>query len=137
MAKNGAKVVQVRAPKSKTPAQKLRSEQNKRFAAERLERLQGKQKLANAARKAGFFGSDDVVITKHAEAMLVTAAGQYCHFALNECGDASKIIRSWLKDSITLEPLYLKQKIVNFLARPKNVDIKTFIDNILQNRKVA
>jgi hypothetical protein len=61
MAKEAAQKVK----KGKTPAQLAKKEENERKAAERLAKLQTRQKLARELRAQGFVGTDDQIIDKY------------------------------------------------------------------------
>lgn len=147
MAKNVTKLTHVHVSKNtKTPAQRLKAEQNVAAAAERLERLQAVQNDAKEGRKLGMRGKTDLEVASQyrihkaeleAAALSAEAAGEVAKI-LADAGGYKKRIVGFLADRITKEPAFVLQKINDFMSRPRNKDVKDYIDHVreLRNKPV-
>ncbi len=117
----------------KTAAQRQRAAENIRAAGQRLEALQAKQKLANEARKAGFYGTDDQVIAKKAEMDQAIEASLAVNQILTACGVYRRRVEGFLAARINREPTFVLQKLNDFFSRPRNSDVKAYVEKSMNN----
>lgn len=153
------KVVVERIKKGKTPAQKAKTAENMRAAAERLARLQAKQKLANSLRaKHGYIGTNpDEIIAQHDRTLervareLYKAEKQAEREAANKAEkDASdyvgmvlslpktgRIVANWLNNRIDFPAIEVKVLIEKFLAKENNEYHKVAVEHHLAKASAA
>ena len=143
MAKNVTKPVHVHVSKNvKTPAQKEKAIQNAAAAAQRLERLQAVQADAREGRKLGFTGLTDQIVADKYQAHLAAQAAAAKEVELrgkvNEILSASgtyrKRIEGFLAGRIKMEASFVLQKINDFMSRPRNADVKAYVDKVMELR---
>ena len=109
MAKNNnGPVLNVRAPKAKTPAQQRKAAINRIAAMNRLADLQ-------AAQKAGFRSVED-----YKRGLANEVARDWCGKVFSVRGYGGTIQR-WLAGRIELQPLEVQRLVKGFLNRPNNV----------------
>lgn len=121
MAKNSTAPVAVRTAKPKTAAQLAKRDRNVAQAAERLARLQAKQKLVKELRAKGFKGTDDEIIQRFNTEQRHNEAAAYVASVL-AVPKAGPIIKRWLKDRINQSPIHVKELIVKFLNRDGSIE---------------
>lgn len=121
MAKSNTAVAPSRVPRPKSAAFFVRRERNIAEAAQRLERLQARQKLVNQLRKLGYKGTDDQIVTQFNEAEKLARAKWYVDNVL-ATPVAGQVITRWLKSRILQGPLFVQSLIVKFLDRDGSKD---------------
>jgi len=122
MAKSSAPVVS-RAPKSKSAVQIAKRDQNVALAAERLKRLQARQRLLVDLRRAGHTGTDDQIIGSFNRQQELRDAVSYCSMVFN-LPQTGQIIQRWLKNRVQMAPVPLRRLIEQFLNRDQNAEMK-------------
>jgi hypothetical protein len=110
-----------RAARSKSAAQLEKKARNERLAAERLARLQARQKLVNTLKKQGFTGTDDQIIETFNNQQRLAEAAAYCK-AVYAVPVAGLIIQRWLKNRITMAPIQVADLIRRFLNRDGSIE---------------
>ena len=138
MAKNAVKSAPTpRASRSKSAAELVKKALNERLAAERLARLQAKQKLVIFLKKQGFKGSDDLIIETFNNQQRLAEAAAYCK-SVYAVPVAGIIIQRWLKDRIMMAPIQVADLISRFLNRDgsiegqrDNSDLKAKVEAVL------
>lgn len=136
MAKNPAPVA-----KSKTAAQITKRDRNIAEAAERLKRMQAKQKLVKELRGKGYTGTDDQIIQKFMDDQRKEEAQAYVNNVLT-VPVTGGIIKRWLKDRINQSPIHVQNLIIGFLNRDgskpghkDNSGLKADVENYLGNKQ--
>jgi adenosylmethionine-8-amino-7-oxononanoate aminotransferase len=120
VAKNSAPVA-VRSAKPKTAAQIAKRDRNIKEAADRLQRLQAKQKLVKQLRGMGLTGTDDEIVDQYITQQRIAEAASYVKAVL-ATPNAGQIIQRWLKGRITMAPTYVKELITKFLNRDGSIE---------------
>jgi hypothetical protein len=110
-----------RAARSKSAAQLEKKAQNEKLAAERLIRLQTRQKLVITLKKQGFKGTDDEIIESFNNQQRLAEAAAYCK-AVYAVPVAGLIIQRWLKGRITMAPIQVADLIRRFLNRDGSIE---------------
>lgn len=105
MAKNATATAPVRSAKPKTAAQIAKRDRNVKEAAERLAKLQAKQKLLKQLRGMGLTGSDDEIVDQYITQQRIASAKSYISSVL-ATPNAGQIIKRWLKDRINMSPIH-------------------------------
>lgn len=121
MAKNNSAPVAVRSAKPKTAAQLAKRDKNIKEAAERLAKLQAKQKLLKQLRGMGLTGTDDEIVDQYINQQRIATAKSYINSVL-ATPKAGQIIQRWLKGRITMSPIYVKELITKFLERDGSME---------------
>ncbi len=139
MAKNQAPVAP-RAAKSKTPAQRAKTEANKLAADQRFRQLQAMQVNANKARKLGFTGATQEELAQKyvayaaEQAAIETEAnlrGKVNRILEAAGNDYRRRIEGFLAARINRNAAFVLEKINDFMSRPRNRDVKEHVDGIL------
>lgn len=121
MAKNATATAPVRSAKPKTAAQIAKRDRNVKEAAERLAKLQAKQKLLKQLRGMGLTGSDDEIVDQYITQQRIASAKSYISSVL-ATPNAGQIIKRWLKDRINMSPIHVKELITKFLNRDGSME---------------
>jgi len=138
MAKSSGPVVVSRAPKSKSAAQIAIRDRNVAMAAERLLRLQARQRLVSKLRLAGYTGTDDQIVDSFNRQQELRDAISYCSMVFN-LPQTGQIIQRWLKNRVQMAPVPLRRLIEQFLNRDQNATMKADVLAAFQaeNIKIA
>ena len=134
MAKNSTAPVAVRTAKPKTAAQLAKRDRNVAEAAERLRRLQAKQKLVKELRSKGYTGTDDQIIERFNTEQRHNEAAAYVSSVL-AVPKAGPIIKRWLKDRIGQSPVHVKALIQSIEGHKDNSHLKAEVELFLSTEQ--
>lgn len=117
MAKHEPKIATPKSKKSKTAAQKAKTEANIKAAQERLARLQNQQKMVNARRATGLLGSDNAIMRLIDEEERKTETQRAKEFVESVlAGPYGEKIKKFMGKGLNGEPTKVAQIIKNYMA---------------------